>query len=82
MPVSSKQLLDFLREIGNTLDQRVILVAVGGTALTLYRVKVSTIDADFTGPARDVEFRNFAPRSHVLTCPLMNMPMSTAADSA
>ena len=55
MSISSKQLVDFLDELGKTLDRKIVLVAAGGTALTLYRVKASTIDADFTGPAQDVE---------------------------
>ena len=55
MSISSKQLVDFLKEVGKTLDRKIVLVAVGGTALTLYRAKASTIDLDFTGPAKDVE---------------------------
>ena len=55
MSISSKQLVDFLDEIGKALDRKIVLVAAGGTALTLYRVKASSIDVDFTGPAKDVE---------------------------
>ena len=55
MSISSKQLVDFLDEVGKTLDRKIVLVAAGGTALTLYRAKASTIDADFTGPAKDIE---------------------------
>ncbi|OLD78276.1 hypothetical protein AUF62_02840 [archaeon 13_1_20CM_52_20] len=55
MSISSKQLVDFLDEVGKTLDRKIVLVAAGGTALTLYRAKASTIDVDFTGPAKDVE---------------------------
>jgi len=55
LPISSKQLVDFLNEVGKTLDRKIVLVAAGGTALNLYHVKASTIDVDFTGPAKDVE---------------------------
>jgi len=55
LSISSKQLVDFLDEIGKALDRKIVLVAVGGTALTLYHAKASTIDVDFTGPAKDVE---------------------------
>ena len=55
MSISSKQLVDFLNEVGKTLDRKIVLVAAGGTALTLYRVKASSIDVDFTGPAKDIE---------------------------
>ena len=55
MSISSKQLVDFLDEVGKTLDRKIVLVAAGGTALTLCRVKASTIDVDFTGPAKDIE---------------------------
>ena len=55
MSISSKQLVDFLNEVGKTLDRKIVLVAAGGTALNLYRVKASTIDVDFTGPAKDIE---------------------------
>ncbi len=60
MSISSKQLVDFLDEVGRTLDRKIVLVAAGGTALTLYRVKASTIDVDFTGPAQDVELFQMA----------------------
>jgi hypothetical protein len=55
LSISSKQLVDFLDEVGKTLDRKIVLVAAGGTALTLYRAKASTIDVDFTGLATDVE---------------------------
>ncbi len=60
MPISSKQLVDFLNEVGKTLDRKIVLVAAGGTALNLYHVKASTIDVDFTGPAQDVELFQMA----------------------
>ena len=54
LAVTLRQLLRFLGEVQKVLDRRVVLVAVGGTAMTLYRLKPSTIDVDFTGPAEDV----------------------------
>lgn len=60
MPLSSRQIVEFLEEIGKSLDERITLVAAGGTALTLYRLKPSTIDVDFTGPARDIGLFNSA----------------------
>lgn len=63
MSISPKQLVDFLNEIGKTLDRKIVLVAAGGTALTLYRAKVSTIDIDFTGPAKDIELFQKAVRA-------------------
>lgn len=54
MVVSLLQLLRFLGEAQKVLERRVVLVAVGGTAMTLYKLKLSTIDVDFTGPAEDV----------------------------
>lgn len=54
MAVSLRQLLRFLGEVQKVLERRVVLVAVGGTAMTLYKLKPSTIDVDFTGPAEDV----------------------------
>lgn len=53
MAVSLRQLLRFLGEVQKVLERRVVLVAVGGTAMTLYKLKPSTIDVDFTGPAED-----------------------------
>jgi Nucleotidyltransferase of unknown function (DUF6036) len=54
LAVSSRQLLGFLEEVNEVLERRIVLVAVGGTAMTLYGLKPSTIDVDFTGPAEDV----------------------------
>jgi len=52
--VSSRLLLGFLEEVEEVLGRRIVLVAAGGTAMTLYGLKPSTIDVDFTGPAEDV----------------------------
>lgn len=54
MAVNSRQLLAFLEEVEKVLERRIVLVAAGGTAMTLYGLKPSTIDVDFTGPAEDV----------------------------
>ena len=54
MAVSLRRLLRFMGEVQKVLERRVVLVAVGGTAMTLYKLKPSTIDVDFTGPAEDV----------------------------
>jgi hypothetical protein len=53
------RLFDFLETLSEGLDRRVVLVAAGGTAMTLLGLKASTVDVDFTGPADDVrEFRH------------------------
>jgi Nucleotidyltransferase of unknown function (DUF6036) len=54
LAVSSRQLLRFLGEVQKVLERRIVLVAAGGTAMTLYGLKPSTIDVDFTGSAEDV----------------------------
>lgn len=48
-------LLSLLERIGNRLEKKITLVAVGGTAMTLLGLKNSTIDIDFTGPVSDIE---------------------------
>jgi hypothetical protein len=55
MAAGSRQLLGFLEEVGKVLEHKTVLVAAGGTAMTLYGLKPSTIDVDFTGPAEDVD---------------------------
>lgn len=55
MPLSSRQLVDFLEEVDGELERKIKLVAAGGTAMTLYRLKPSTVDVDFTGPMEDIE---------------------------
>jgi hypothetical protein len=47
-----KVLVGFLREVDKELIRNIILIAVGGTALTLLRAKPSTRDVDFTVPSR------------------------------
>lgn len=53
MAVNSRQLLGFLEEVEKVLKRRIVIVAAGGTAMTLYGLKPSTIDLDLTGPAED-----------------------------
>lgn len=62
MPLSSRQLIDFLEEVEEQLQQSITLVAAGGTAMTLYRLKPSTIDVDFTGPGKDIDLFRRAVR--------------------
>lgn len=50
MSLDNTKLLDFLGEIDKELKRRIVLVAVGGTAMTLVKAKPSTIDIDFTIP--------------------------------
>lgn len=47
-------LLEFLEVLNEDLAKKVILVAVGGTAMTLLGLKPSTIDIDFTIPSSDL----------------------------
>jgi len=62
LPLSSRQIIEFLEEVGKNLEESITLVAAGGTAMTLYKLKSSTIDLDFTGPARDITLFNKAVR--------------------
>ncbi|MHB2035758.1 MAG: DUF6036 family nucleotidyltransferase [Nitrososphaerales archaeon] len=53
------RLLSFLEIVSKELVSNLVLVAAGGTAMTLLGLKPSTIDVDFTAPASDLhEFRN------------------------
>jgi len=53
--VDASRVLEFLELIGAELPREITLVAVGGTALTLLKVKPSTRDIDFTGPGPDID---------------------------
>lgn len=55
MSLDNTKLLDFLGEIDKELKRKIVVVAVGGTAMTLLKAKSSTIDVDFTIPG---EFYN------------------------
>jgi hypothetical protein len=63
MSLDSSQLLDFLEEIQDELERKIVLVAVGGTAMTLLGLKPSTIDMDFTGPGVDVRLFDEAQKA-------------------
>ncbi|WP_179371034.1 hypothetical protein [Nitrosopumilus ureiphilus] len=53
MSLDNTRLLDFLGEMDKELPRRIVVVAVGGTAMTLVNAKPSTIDVDFTIPGKD-----------------------------
>ncbi len=52
--LDASRVLDFLALVGPEIPREITLVAAGGTALTLLKVKASTRDIDFTGPAADI----------------------------
>ncbi|MEX0656253.1 MAG: DUF6036 family nucleotidyltransferase [Nitrosopumilaceae archaeon] len=52
MSLDNAKLLDFLGEIDKELKRKIVVVAVGGTAMTLLKAKPSTIDVDFTIPGK------------------------------
>ena len=52
MSLDNMKLLDFLGEIDKELTRKIVVVAVGGTAMTLLKTKSSTIDVDFTIPSQ------------------------------
>lgn len=43
-------LFNLLRNVDEEAKGRIVLVAAGGTAMTLLDIKASTFDIDFTGP--------------------------------
>jgi len=57
MTLARSELIEFLKEVEKELSRSITVVAVGGTALTLLRVKSSTRDLDFTIPGQD--YREF-----------------------
>ncbi len=52
MSLDNTKLLDFLGEIDKELERKIVVVAAGGTAMTLLKTKSSTIDVDFTIPGK------------------------------
>lgn len=54
MPLADKDLRDFLGILSEHVRNRVVLVAAGGTALTLLGAKASTDDIDLTGPGDSI----------------------------
>ncbi len=55
MSLDNSRLLDFLGEIDKEFKRKIVVVAVGGTAMTLLKAKSSTIDVDFTIPGEYFE---------------------------
>jgi phosphorylcholine metabolism protein LicD len=55
MSLDNTTLLEFLGEVDKELRRKVVVVAAGGTAMTLLRAKASTIDVDFTISQEDYE---------------------------
>ena len=55
MQLDSSALIEFLEEVDKELNRTITLIAVGGTAMTLLRVKASTVDVDFTLPGEDYD---------------------------
>ena len=55
MSFDNTKLLDFLGQIDRELSRKIVIVAVGGSAMTLVNAKSSTIDIDFTIPSRDCD---------------------------
>src|SRR3990170_860762 len=53
--IGISRLVAFLAAVGRELPREIVLVAVGGTAMTILKVKRSTRDVDFTGPRADIE---------------------------
>lgn len=51
--IDKSSLLEWLSELGKNLDKRIILVAVGGTAMTLLGLKPTTRDIDFCIASKD-----------------------------
>ncbi|MBU0980004.1 MAG: hypothetical protein KJ709_04330 [Nanoarchaeota archaeon] len=45
--ITKDNLLDWLKEVDRRLERRLMLIAVGGTAMTLLGLKPSTVDVDF-----------------------------------
>ncbi len=60
--VSKKELLGFLESFDEQLGRKIMLVAVGGTAMTLLGIKRSTKDIDFNIPLSE-DYKEF---KHVL----------------
>ena len=51
--IGKQELLAYLRQIDEQLGKKVTLVAVGGTAMTLYGLKEATKDVDFCAQTRE-----------------------------
>ena len=53
MPLDKEVLFNLLKNFDEEAKEKITLVAVGGTAMTLLDIKVSTLDVDFTVPRND-----------------------------
>lgn len=53
--IAKNDLIDWLEKIDKKLERNIILIAVGGTALTLLGLKLSTRDVDFCVESKDEE---------------------------
>jgi hypothetical protein len=53
MPLDKEVLFNLLKNFDEEAKEKITLVAVGGTAMTLLDLKVSTLDVDFTVPRSD-----------------------------
>jgi len=51
--ITKKDLLDWLKRVDKKIDRPMILIAVGGTAMTLIGLKPSTRDIDFCVESKD-----------------------------
>ncbi len=56
--VAKNELLGFLEAFDGELDRDILLIAVGGTALTLLGIKASTKDVDFNIPSKE-DYKEF-----------------------
>ena len=62
--ITKNDLLDWLKEVDKKLERRIIVVAVGGTAMTLLGLKASTRDVDFCLQEKEVAlFKNLTNNS-------------------
>ena len=53
MPLDKEVLFNLLKNFDEEAKEKITLVAVGGTAMSLLDLKVSTLDVDFTVPRSD-----------------------------
>lgn len=53
--ITKNDLLEWLKKIDNKLRRDIILIAIGGTAMTLLNLKPSTIDVDFCVEKKDYD---------------------------
>jgi hypothetical protein len=65
MPLDKSKVFNLLKRFDEEATRKIVLVAVGGTAMTLLDLKPSTMGIDFTGPRKDLDefdrIRNSVP---------------------